>query len=357
MADKQDKSVVFVGLSGGVDSSVAAFRLKQRGFMVVGVFIKVWQPPFLTCSAEADRLDAMRAAAALEIPFLTYDAAETYKRQVADYFIAEYKAGRTPNPDVVCNQAVKFGAFLDFALARGADFIATGHYARVDKENDSFHLRRGFDESKDQSYFLWTLNQEQLSHSLFPVGDSRKADIRGEARRAGLPTAAKKDSQGICFLGAVDIPDFLSHFVELKPGDVLDRAGRVIGRHESALIYTIGQRRGFSVLPSAAGVTPLYVVSRDVDKNTITVSPRKPQIEQSANLDLERVSWIGGVGQVGETYDIQTRYRGPLSQAEVVTVGDKKITLRLLEAGEAVSAGQSCVLYQGNDCRGGGIIA
>ncbi|HMA78461.1 MAG TPA: tRNA 2-thiouridine(34) synthase MnmA, partial [Candidatus Paceibacterota bacterium] len=203
---------VFVGLSGGVDSSVAAARLKKQGYRVVGVFIKVWHPDWLVCNWEQERLDAMRVAAHLEIPFLTCDAEQAYKDDVATYFIEEYRTGRTPNPDVMCNQQVKFGRFLEFARAQGADYIATGHYVqRVDTEA-GIELHRGVDTGKDQSYFLWSLTANQLEQSLFPVGSSTKAEIRTEAETLQLPVAAKKDSQGICFLGQVDIPEFLSHY-------------------------------------------------------------------------------------------------------------------------------------------------
>ena len=204
-----NKKTVFVGMSGGVDSSVSAALLKKQGFDVVGVFIKTWHPDFIKCNEEEERRDAMRVATHLNIPFLTFDFEDVYKKEVADYMISEYKAGRTPNPDVMCNKEVKFGAFLKKAISMGADFVATGHYA----ENRKNNLVKGKDPAKDQSYFIWTLKQKQLSKILFPVGNLNKTEVRKLAKKFKLPVAEKKDSQGICFLGAVDLKDFLKHYI------------------------------------------------------------------------------------------------------------------------------------------------
>lgn len=346
------KQRVFVGLSGGVDSSVAAARLLCEGYEVVGVFIKVWHPDFLVCNWEAERLDAMRVAAHLQIPFLTCDAEETYKTEVGEYFVREYLAGRTPNPDVLCNKAVKFGAFLSFAKAHGADFIATGHYAT----RDGARLMRGTDAGKDQSYFLWTLTEEQLSHTLFPVGDSDKASIRKEAERLGLPTAEKKDSQGICFLGHVDIPEFLSHFTHLTDGDVLDRDGNVIGRHKGALVYTLGQRHGFTVTATHSATVPHYVVAKDLIANTITVSAEPPLVHTSEELRLSNVNWIHGIPNEGDELEAQFRYRQPPVPVRIEMVGDGTCVIAPLRETERPAAGQSCVLYRGVECVGGGVI-
>lgn len=349
------KQTVFVGLSGGVDSSVAALRLKKQGYNVVGVFIKVWHPDFMVCNWEAERLDAMRVAAHLNIPFLTCDAEAAYRDEVAHYFISEYKAGRTPNPDVLCNKKVKFGAFISFAKERGADFIATGHYVeRKDNENGPA-LHRGIDTNKDQSYFLWALKNEQLAYSLFPVGNSPKETIRKEAAAAGIPTAAKKDSQGVCFLGHVDIPEFLSHYIDLVPGDVLDVTGVVIGSHKSSLVYTIGQRHGFTVFNNDTNRTHLYVVSKDVEKNTITVSKELPITEQSSHIALintvVRTSLI-----VGATYEAQFRYRQTPFKIKIVSVTGDSAMIEVVDSVEQPAIGQSCVIYRGNLCLGGGII-
>lgn len=356
----QSQKTVFVGLSGGVDSSVAALRLKHAGYTVVGVFIKVWQPEFLDCNWEAERLDAMRVAAHLDIPFLTCDAEEAYKREVADYFIAEYKAGRTPNPDVMCNKAVKFGAFLDFARARGADFVATGHYAQKQDGNsqaNAAELHRGVDTNKDQSYFLWTLTQDQLTHILLPVGDSPKEQIRREAETAGIPVATKKDSQGVCFLGHIDIAEFLSHYIDLKPGNVLNTAGEVMGTHKGAFVYTLGQRHGFTILEHTDARTPHFVVAKDVEQNTITVSTAIESVAQTAEITLEHTNWITEAPQEGVHLELQTRYRQSPLQAKVVTIAKDSATLVLCDTKTIATKGQSCVLYQGMNCLGGGIIA
>lgn len=347
-----DKKTVFVGLSGGVDSSVAAARLLARGYNVVGVFIKVWHPDFMICNWEQERLDAMRVAAHLEIPFLTCDAEAEYRDQVATEFINEYKAGRTPNPDVLCNQNVKFGAFLRFAKQHGADFIATGHYAQK-LENK---LVRGLDKNKDQTYFLWTLTEEQLNYTLFPVGDTTKENIRLEAEKYGVPTASKKDSQGICFLGHVDIPEFLSHYVELKEGNVLNENKQVIGAHKGALVYTNGQRHGFTLNTDDDKREPMYVISRNLEHNTITVSNQKPVTLQSTEVILEKVI-LRSTLKSGEIIQAQFRYRQDPFLIEVIRVSEKSITLRPTVQTELPAGGQSCVLYRDNVCVGGGIIS
>lgn len=350
-----DKTV-FVGLSGGVDSSVAALRLKQAGYNVVGVFIKVWQPDWLTCNWEQERLDAMRVAAKLDIPFLTCNAEKEYEEDVARYFISEYKAGRTPNPDVMCNKYVKFGAFLKFARAHGADCIATGHYATRGTVNGFYTLNRGIDTNKDQSYFLWTLTQEQLAHTLLPVGDSEKSVIRAEAEAAGLITANKKDSQGVCFLGHIDIPEFLSHYIDLVPGDVLNEHKDIIGTHKGALVYTLGQRHGFTTKTSNTEQKPHFVVARDLAANTITVSTEKPTTMTGDTLELIDVNLIAYEPTVGDVVTFQSRYRQTPKQATITAVTPESLSLTLSEASESLSVGQSCVLYQGEQCLGGGII-
>src|SRR3989344_4417069 len=234
---------VFVGLSGGVDSAVTALLLKEQGFDVTGVFIKVWQPDFLPCIWREERRDAMKVAIALDIPFLFFDFEEEYKKGVVDEMIEEYKSGRTPNPDVLCNQEIKFGAFLKKAKELGADFIATGHYA----ENKNGVLMEGQDKEKDQSYFLWTVKKEDLKHILFPVGHLEKKEVRRLASKYNLPVSEKKDSQGICFIGDVDMGEFLSHFISIKTGEVLNTNGEVIGTHTGAVVYTIGERHGFEI--------------------------------------------------------------------------------------------------------------
>ncbi|MEZ4195510.1 MAG: tRNA 2-thiouridine(34) synthase MnmA [Candidatus Paceibacterota bacterium] len=347
---------VFVGLSGGVDSSVAALRLKKRGFDVVGVFIKVWHPDFLVCNWEAERLDAMRVAAHLDIPFLTCDAEAAYRDEVAKYFIDEYLAGRTPNPDVMCNKHVKFGAFMDFALEMGADFIATGHYARQVIGDTGPELHRGLDQNKDQSYFLWTLTNEQLSKTMLPIGDTIKDVIRNEAKLAGIPTASKKDSQGICFLGHIDIKDFLSHYTTLVPGKVLDTEGNVVGTHNGALIYTSGQRHGIDITTAEKNRLPYYVVSKDVNKNIVVVSTTKPILEKTSDILLNNLVLRSEV-KVGDIFQTQSRYRQIPFTTKVTSVNEDSLTLELMTETETPASGQSCVLYRESCCIGGGIIA
>lgn len=352
---EREQSTVFVGLSGGVDSSVSAARLMREGHSVVGVFIKTWVPDFLDCNIEAERLDAMRVAAKLGIPFYTLDAEEEYKRDVADYMIAEYKAGRTPNPDVMCNRFVKFGAFLNYALHQGADYIATGHYAQVREVEGKHRLFRGRDSNKDQSYFLWTLTEGELGRTLFPIGNTAKSEVRTEATRYSLPTAGKSDSQGICFLGHVDIKEFLSHYVETAPGDLLSEAGERIGTHDGAIFYTLGQRHGFTVKTNASASVPRYVVGKDLERNTVTVGT-KPLAVTGKRVLLASVNEIADA--FPPTCEAQFRYRQkpfPVSVSRTEDGRGMLITVHQ-EGIELPSLGQSCVLYRGEECLGGGTI-
>lgn len=350
------KRKVFVGLSGGVDSSVAALRLVREGHAVTGIFIKTWHPDFIRCDEERDRLDAMRVAARLDIPFLTFDAVDAYKHHVADYMLREYAAGRTPNPDVMCNTHVKFGAFLEFARAHGADMVATGHYARIDHLSPELPLLRGKDRTKDQSYFLWTLTDEQRAHILFPLGNSIKLEVRKEAAKAGLPTAPKPDSQGVCFLGEIDMKEFLSHYITHEPGAVLDSEGNVIGNHDGALFYTLGERHGFSVDTGGGIGAPMYVIEKNMQKNTVTVSQDRPVLAPGL-LTLTDVHRIGTVSWSGLALVAQFRYRHTPVPVSVEFESDDRAMLRTLSAADAPSPGQSCVLYEGDRCVGGGIIA
>jgi tRNA-specific 2-thiouridylase len=364
------KKKVFVGMSGGVDSSVAAALLQEQGYEVVGVFIRTWHPEFIKCNEEEERHDAMRVAAHLNVPFLTFDFEDVYKKQVADYMIFEYKAGRTPNPDVMCNKEVKFGAFLKKALSMGADFVATGHYAqnkklkRSDlKEVKNFCLLKGVDPSKDQVYFLWTLKQEQLSRILFPVGDLNKTEVRKLAKKFELPVAEKKDSQGICFLGTVDLKDFLKHYVKEKKGDVLNDKEEKIGYHDGAVFSTLGERHGFTVTKKSPKDGPYYIFNKNVKKNILYVSQDKNfkrfDLKESENfcISLENINWISEVPEENRTYTAQIRYHGEFfpcqikckeSNAEQAEVIFKKPTF--------VASGQSCVIYDKNICLGGGVI-
>ncbi len=272
--EKNKKPVIFVGMSGGVDSSVAALLLKKEGYGVIGVFIRSWSDKSLAnCPWEEDSRDARLVAEKLNIPFYVWDFENEYKKSVVDYMIKTYKKGITPNPDVVCNKEIKFGLFLNRALKLGADFVATGHYVRkiIDK-NNCIRLVQSKDLNKDQSYFLWQLDQNQLKHSLFPVGGFLKSEVRKIASNAKLPVADKKDSQGICFLGKVKIYDFLSKFIKEKPGDVITTDGKKIGKHRGVYFYTIGQRHIGISSTKIKSAKPFYVVNKDIKKNVLIVA-------------------------------------------------------------------------------------
>ncbi len=346
-------------MSGGVDSSVSAALLQKEGYDVMGVFIKVWQPDFSPCPWREERLDAMRVAAHLHIPFLTFDFEKEYKQHVVDYMIAEYTAGRTPNPDVMCNKSIKFGSFFEKATQLGADFVATGHYARTDGKNPA-RLLTGIDTNKDQSYFLWTLTQQKLPHILFPVGSYQKEEVRVLAQKFGLSTAQKKDSQGICFMGKLDIQEFLQHFVETSRGSVLDEQGTVIGKHDGALFYTIGERHGFTIDRQGTHETPRYVVRKDMKANTITVAQKANTPAERTKEDiihLTETNWIAGMKPKSEkTYTARTRYRQKLFTCTLVEKNEAW-SICATSPREAAAPGQSLVLYDQEECLGGGIVA
>jgi len=347
---QNSKGKVYVGLSGGVDSSVSAALLKEQGYDVTGVFIKVWKPEFIKCDWREDRLDAMRVCAKLEIPFKDLDLEKEYKEEVFDYMIREYKEGRTPNPDVMCNKSIKFGAFLRWALENGADYVATGHYARV-RGNGTVKMLAGRDKNKDQTYFLWTLTQEQLKHVLFPIGDLEKPEVRKIAKKFDLLTAEKKESQGLCFVGMVEMRDFLKRFLPEKRGNVLNEEGRVIGYHDGAYYYTLGQRHGFVITEKTPDDKPRFIVAKDVKKNTITVSDKTGDFEQRVSdkkeIEIGDVNWINGkLPDLNKKYQARIRYRQPLQNCKVFegsVAGEIRVVFD--EFQKSVSSGQSLVLY------------
>ncbi len=357
----------FVGLSGGVDSAVSAALLKEQGYDVTGVFIKVWQPDWIECTWKEDRRDAMRVAAHLNIPFVTLDLVKEYKQGVIDYMLSEYEAGRTPNPDVMCNREVKFGAFWRWAEKNGADFIATGHYARNEKAGDShFKMLAGVDLNKDQSYFLWTLNQRDLKHVLFPVGGMIKPKVRELARRFKLPNSSKKDSQGLCFIGKIDVQEFLKHYIKTKEGDVIDSNGKVIGKHPGALLFTIGQRYGFSIQEKSPNDPAYFVVSKDIVKNTITVSGKDSGERLPGGgktVRLKSVNWVSGIRPAATdskgNYLLQgrSRYRQPLQSLRIVSAENNEAVIEFKEKQDTLTEGQSLVIYDGEECLGGGVIS
>lgn len=348
---------MFVGLSGGVDSSVSLALLVQAGFDVTGVFIKSWHPDWFECNWKTDRRDAMRVCARLNVPFITLDLEKEYKKEVIDFMIREYKKGRTPNPDVMCNKEIKFGAFLKYAIKQGADFVATGHYAQVKKINNLHTLIASKDKEKDQTYFLWTLRSDQLERVLFPVGHLTKSKVRILAKKFNLPTAEKKDSQGLCFVGNIDMKEFLSHYIKSKKGNVLDINGKVIGTHDGAVFLTIGQRHGFKVNNTKTSNKPLYIVAKDIKKNTITVSHLAPsEINEvgTKKVILEDTNWTQ-IPRDDSTYSVRIRYRQKLLPATISNIGNKWVCNFKSEI-TGVSSGQSLVAYSGENCIGGGVI-
>jgi tRNA-specific 2-thiouridylase len=344
------KTKVFVGVSGGVDSSVAAGLLKEQGYDVTGVFIKIWHKELSQCDWRREMQDAMRVCAHLEIPFQMIDLSDTYFKEVISYLINEYKIGRTPNPDVMCNSSIKFGAFYAWAMEQGADYVATGHYARVQPDGT---LCRAIDPAKDQSYFLWNVPKDRLARTLFPVGNYQKAEVRKLAERFGLPTAMKPDSQGLCFIGDVDLKSFLEKHLQTVPGNVLNTSGEVIGTHKGAVLYTNGERHGFTIQTNNTEMLPHYVVARDIEKNTITVSPNPQVDDQCAHIVLAQTNFF--TDNIPTTVEAVLRYHSDTISASC-TQTKSGCELELSTPVSGVTVGQSAVLYVGDVCVGGGII-
>lgn len=344
MADIRGKNV-YVGLSGGVDSSVTAALLLEQGAQVHGVFIQGWYPPHIECTWKEDRHDAMRVAAHLGIPFTTLDASKEYKKFVIDYLLAEYKAGRTPNPDILCNREVKFGAFYRFAMEHKADFVATGHYAKIHDGS----LYRGVDDDKDQSYFLWAIGKEQLPHILFPLGGLAKSEVRTRAENYDLPTARKKDSQGICFLGNISMDTFLHHEFEITEGDAYTLDGRRVGTHAGALLYTLGER----VPISGSEPGPWFVILKDIEKNELHVSHELTSSKETNTLSLSSANYHEAI-KPDEILTAQYRYHGPHVNVRIDTEHNHVTFVEPLA--EVLATGQSLVLYRGEKLLGGGII-
>lgn len=343
---------VYVGMSGGVDSSVTAALLQAQGYDVTGVYMKNWTTdlPGFKCPWADDLADAKRVAVQLNIPFKVFDFQKEYKQQVVDYMIAEYQAGRTPNPDIMCNQNIKFALFLQTALADGAEAIATGHYAQV--QNGELHMAA--DTNKDQTYFLYRVTKDALQRTLFPLGGMTKPEVRAKAVELGLVTAAKKDSQGICFVGQIGIKDFLQNYVSTQPGDIIDKqTGRVLGQHDGAIFYTIGQRHGLNV----GGGLPYYVVGKDMAANAVLVTTDlNDENLWRTELELNQLHWIGDVPVEGKTYQVRLRHRGALIGATVTFDNTDVLRVVLANPERAITAGQSAVLYDGDVVVGGGIV-
>ncbi len=351
---------VIVGLSGGVDSAVSALRLLERGYAVEALFMKNWEEDDRGeyCAAAEDLADAEAVCSLLGIRLHTVNFSAEYWDRVFEYFLREYAAGRTPNPDVMCNKEIKFRAFLDHAAALGSNTIATGHYARSDHLQGRWRLLRGADPGKDQSYFLYTLGQSQLARTLFPVGDLRKEEVRRIAAAAGLPNHAKKDSTGICFIGERKFRDFLARYLPARPGDIETPEGRIIGRHTGLMYHTLGQRQGLGIggLPEGSGA-PWYVVDKALERNVLVVAQGHDHpLLFSRSLSAADLHWVaGGPPPLPCDCTARVRYRQTDQPCRIEAAGDR---LRVVfgQPQRAVTPGQSVVFYQGEVCLGGGII-
>lgn len=349
---------VVVGMSGGVDSSVAAYLLKEQGYQVIGIFMKNWDDTDETgiCTATEDYNDVIRVCNQLDIPYYAVNFEKEYWDKVFTYFLEEYKAGRTPNPDVMCNKEIKFKAFLDHAMSLGADYVATGHYARVRHSEMGVELLRGVDDNKDQTYFLNALSEEQLRHVLFPIGEIEKPRVREIAKEAGLATAGKKDSTGICFIGERNFKEFLSQYLPATPGEMQTLDGEVKGTHDGLMYYTLGQRYGLGI--GGAG-EPWFVVGKDLEKNILLVGQgyHHPAL-YSKGLIAEKVNWINPktVEQGSFHCVAKFRHRQQDQGVTVTIVGDGEVRVVFDEPQRAITPGQSAVFYDGEVCLGGGTI-
>ncbi len=352
---------VIVGLSGGVDSSVAALLLQQQGYHVEALFMKNWEEDDSSgyCSAEEDLKDARSVAESLAIPLHAMNFSADYWDRVFSHFLHEYRAGRTPNPDVLCNREIKFKAFLDNALERGADKIATGHYARIREEHGRFFLLKGRDPGKDQSYFLYMLGQRQLSHSLFPVGELEKSEVRRIAEQQQLTTAKKKDSTGICFIGERDFKEFLSRYLPAQPGDMHTPEGERVGHHDGLMYYTLGQRQGLGIGGRAGGSEePWFVVGKDLQHNVLLVAQGHdhPLLFSEALLAGE-LHWVSGEApQPPFPCTAKTRYRQPDQPCTISAISAGRALVHFATPQRAVTPGQAVVFYDGEICLGGGTI-
>ena len=355
-----DKTKVIIGLSGGVDSAVAAFLLKQQGYQVEGLFMKNWEEDDDTdyCTAAVDLADAEQICSVLDIPLRTANFSAEYWDRVFEYFLIEYKAGRTPNPDIICNKEIKFKAFLDYALLLGADFIATGHYAQKLNSHAKAQMLKAVDANKDQTYFLYALGQKALQHTLFPLGNYEKPEVRKIAKQLGFKNSAKKDSTGICFIGERKFTDFLQQYLPAQPGDIISDKGEIIGQHNGLMFHTLGQRKGLGIGGLAQSTDdPWYVYGKDLANNRLLVCQGgNNNLLMTNRLTCSQLLWINEQQpELAFNVRCKVRYRQP----------DQDCSVNLTEAGamvsfpdhqRAITPGQSVVFYQGERCLGGAII-
>ncbi len=358
--NKPEETRVIVGMSGGVDSSVSALRLIEQGYQVEGLFMKNWEQDDDEdyCAAAADLNDAQQVCDKLGITLHSVNFADQYWDRVFQHFLDEYSAGRTPNPDILCNKEIKFRAFLDYALQLGADYIATGHYVQRGKKDDQYLLLKGLDENKDQSYFLYTLNQQQLKHSLFPVGDIEKPEVRSLAEGAAFITHDKKDSTGICFIGERKFRDFLQRFLPAQPGEIRTLDEQRVGKHHGLMYYTLGQRKGLGIGGvKNATEEPWFSVRKDLENNVLYVAQGEHPALYHTHLNASQLSWVS---EQSPTLPLKchakVRYRQDDQPCTILSLEDGHASVVFEQAQRAITPGQSIVFYDGNICLGGGVI-
>lgn len=355
------KKRIIVGMSGGVDSSVAALLLKQQGHDVSGVFMKNWEDhdDDTPCPAAIDARDAMVVCDKIGIDFDAVNFSNEYWDRVFQYFLDEYNSGRTPNPDILCNKEIKFRAFLDYAVAQGADVIATGHYARIEERNGQFHLLKGRDHNKDQSYFLYALGQSQLAKSLFPLGELNKSEVRQIAHQAGFSNAGKKDSTGICFIGEREFKKFLNKYLPAQPGEIQTPDGTYLGHHDGLMFHTLGQRKGLGIggLKNTSG-EPWYVVGKNLQDNVLIVAQGQDHpLLFSKGLIASNLSWVSGTApKVPMQCNAKIRYRQDDQPCNIISIEQNRCLVNFEQAQRAATPGQSVVFYQDEECLGGGVI-
>ncbi len=365
-----NRTKVALGMSGGVDSSVSAHLLVEQGYDVTGIYLECWRAP--GCRTEEDRKDALKVALELNIPFKVLDFKQQYKDEVVEYFFNEYQAGRTPNPDVMCNKEIKFGMFYDWAMEHDFDYVATGHYANIDRSTEKPSLLIPSDSHKDQTYFLYVLTQEQLSHTLFPLGTLTKQQVREEAQQRNIHVASKKDSVGICFIGNINVHEFLKERLGENPGEVVDTDGNIIGSHNGLWFYTVGQRHGFTINKKTVvqlddgssfekdNIPPFYVIAKKPKQNQLVVGFGSETT--SGQFYVEQLHLIGHtIEELGKMIDLKVRIRhtGKLLGCTVKSDQEKESAeVTLDKPVQGIAAGQSAVFYTSNgECLGGGVVA